>query len=132
MFLRLYFIALPLFLVIDMLWLGVIAKSLYQKQIGTLMRPDIQWTAAILFYLLFIAGLVFFVIAPSIEKKDWVFALASGAFFGLITYATYDLTNLATLKQWPVLITVIDLLWGATIAALVSVCTFFVARKLGV
>jgi uncharacterized membrane protein len=132
MFLRLYVIALPLFLAIDMVWLGVIAKSLYQKQIGPLMRPDVQWGAAILFYLLFIAGLVFFVIAPSVEKKDWMFALGAGALFGLITYATYDLTNLATLRNWPMVITIIDLLWGATIAAVVSVSSFFIARKFGI
>jgi uncharacterized membrane protein len=132
MFWRLYVIALPLFLAIDMVWLGVIAKSLYQKQIGPLMRPDVQWGAAILFYLLFIAGLVFFVIAPSVEKKDWMFALGAGALFGLITYATYDLTNLATLKNWPMVITIIDLLWGATIAAVVSVSSFFIARKFGI
>lgn len=130
MFIRLYAIALPIFFAIDMVWLGLLAKNFYKNQIGFLMKPDINWVAAILFYLMFIAGLVYFVIAPSVEKGSWVHALVFGAFFGLITYATYDLTNLATLKDWPLLVTVVDLAWGATLGALVSAITYFFAGKL--
>jgi uncharacterized membrane protein len=107
-FIKLYLIALPVFLAIDMIWLGFIAKSFYAQQIGFLIKPNINWAAAILFYLLFIVGLVIFVISPAIEKGSWVYALFSGALFGFITYATYDLTNLATLKDWPLLVTVVD------------------------
>ena len=131
MFLKLYAIALSIFFAIDMVWLGVISKNFYREQIGFLMKNNINWTAAILFYLLFIAGIVLFVIAPSIEKHSWVHALAFGALFGLVSYATYDLTNLATLKDWPVLITIVDLIWGATLTALVSVASYFVAKKIG-
>jgi uncharacterized membrane protein len=131
MFIKLYFIALPIFFAIDMIWLGFIAKSFYAKQIGFLMKPNINWTAAILFYLLFISGLVIFVIIPAVEKHSWVHALLFGAFFGLITYATYDLTNLATLKDWPMLVTSVDLVWGAVLAASISIGTYFIANTIG-
>jgi uncharacterized membrane protein len=131
MFIKLYLTALPVFFAIDMIWLGFIAKGFYTQQIGFLMKPDINWTAAIIFYLLFIVGLVIFVISPAIEKSSWVFALFSGALFGFITYATYDLTNLATLKDWPLLVTVVDLAWGAVLAASVSIATYFIANLTG-
>jgi len=130
MFIKLYAIALPVFLAIDMVWLGLVAKNFYKNQIGFLLKPDINWTAAILFYLLFIVGLVLFVIQPSVEKSSWAHALIFGALFGLVTYATYDLTNLATLKDWPLLVTIVDLAWGATLGALVSVITYFIAGKI--
>ena len=131
MFIKLYAIALPVFFAIDMVWLGLVAKNFYRDQIGVLMKDDINWTAAIVFYLLFIAGLVIFVIGPAIEKNSWVHALLFGALFGFISYATYDLTNLATLKDWPLLVTIVDLAWGAVLAASVSTVTYFIARKIG-
>lgn len=130
MFIKLYFIALPVFLAIDMIWLGLAAKGFYAKQIGFLMKTNINWTAAIIFYLIFIVGLVLFVIAPAVSKNSWQQALLLGALFGLITYATYDLTNLATLKNWPLLITFVDLIWGTVLAAAVSVITYFIATKI--
>lgn len=132
MFLKLYAIALPVFFAIDMVWLGLVAKDFYRGQIGSLMKSDINWMAAISFYLLFIVGLVVFVITPAVEKGSWTYALVFGAFFGLITYATYDLTNLATLKDWPILVTLVDLAWGAVLAASVSVVTYLIASKIGV
>lgn len=131
MFLRLYAVALPVFLAIDLVWLGLIAKNLYAKQIGHLLRPDVNWIAALVFYALFVAGLVFFVIAPAVEKKSWLQALTSGAFFGLVTYATYDLTNLAVAKGWPLGITLIDLAWGTFLGAVVSAVTYAIATKIG-
>ena len=130
MFLKLYAIALPIFFAIDMVWLGLIAKDFYRQQIGTLLKPDVNWISAVTFYLLFLAGLVFFVIAPAMEKKQWISALLSGAFFGLVTYATYDLTNLAVAKDWPLLVTIVDLAWGTTLGALVSVLTYMIAQKI--
>ncbi len=131
LFIKLYAIALPVFFAIDLIWLGLVAKNFYRDQIGFLMKSDINWVAAIIFYLLFIVGLVMFVIAPAVEKGSWAHALLFGALFGLITYATYDLTNLATLKDWPLTVTLVDLAWGATLAASVSTATFFIATKLG-
>jgi len=129
MFIKLFFIALPVFFLIDMVWLVLVAKNFYQKQIGFLMRPDINWTAAIIFYLLFIAGLVTFVITPAFEKQSWVHAVIFGALFGLVTYATYDLTNLATLKDWPLLVTIADLVWGMVLSASVSLVTYLIAAR---
>jgi uncharacterized membrane protein len=131
MFLKLYLIALPVFLAIDLFWLGIIAKNFYARQIGSFLKPDVNWPAAMIFYLLFIIGLVLFVIIPAKGQNSWFQALSYGALFGLITYATYDLTNLATMKNWPLAVTIVDLIWGATLAALVSVITYFIAQKIG-
>jgi len=130
MCLKLFFIALPVFFAIDMVWLVLVARKFYQQQIGFLMKPDINWFAAGIFYLLFIVGLVTFVISPAVEKQSWVHALLYGALFGLITYTTYDLTNLATIKDWPMLVTIIDLIWGSVLAASVSVITYLIANKI--
>jgi len=131
MFTKLYLIALPVFFAIDMLWLGIVAKNFYAKQIGHLMKTDINWVAAIIFYLIFIVGLVVFVVAPSMEKGSWTHALIFGALFGFVCYATYDLTNLAVAKDWPLLVTIVDLIWGAVLAASVSTITYFIAHKIG-
>lgn len=131
MFLKLYAIALPVFFAIDMLWVGFIAKDFYSKQIGFLLKSDVNWVAAIIFYLLFIVGLILFVVMPAMEKNSWSHALIFGALFGLITYATYDLTNLAVTKDWPLLVTIVDLMWGAVLAASVSTITVLIAGKLG-
>jgi len=131
MFIKLFAIALPVFFAIDMIWLGLVAKGFYRAQIGTLMKSDVNWTAAIIFYLIFIAGLVVFVISPAVEKGSWTHALLFGALFGLVCYATYDLTNLAVAKDWPLLVTIVDLIWGAVLAASVSTVTYFIASKIG-
>jgi uncharacterized membrane protein len=131
MFIKLYAIALPVFLAIDMIWLGIVAKKFYRAQIGGLMKPDINWIAAIVFYLIFIFGLVVFVISPAMEKGSWTHALLFGALFGLACYATYDLTNLAVAKDWPLLVTIVDLAWGTVLAASVSVVTYFIAVRIG-
>jgi uncharacterized membrane protein len=96
-----------------MLWLGVVAKNFYKNQIGFLMTPNINWLAAIIFYLIFIAGLILFVVSPALAKSSLQHALVFGALFGFITYATYDLTNLATLKDWPLTVTIVDMIWGS-------------------
>ncbi|MBP8726183.1 MAG: DUF2177 family protein [Saprospiraceae bacterium] len=131
MILKLSLLALPVFFAIDMLWLGVVAKNFYAAQIGPLMKADVNWLAAIVFYLIFIAGLVVFVIAPAVEKASWTHALRYGALFGFVCYATYDLTNLAVARDWPLLVTIVDLIWGAVLAASVSTITCLIALKLG-
>jgi uncharacterized membrane protein len=132
MFIKLFSIALPVFFAIDIVWLGVVAKNFYRAQIGGLMKSDVNWLAAIIFYLIFIVGLVVFVISPAVQKGSWTHALLFGALFGFVCYATYDLTNLATIKNWPLMVTIIDLIWGMTLSASVSVITFWVAQKFGV
>ena len=125
-FVKMYLIALVTFVIVDGIWLGVISKNLYKKELGHLLSSNPNWIAAIIFYLLFLGGLIYFVINPGIEKESIKVLLISAALFGLMTYATYDLTNLATLKEWPVKITVIDLIWGTTLSTVVSTITYYV------
>ena len=125
-----YGITLVTFFAVDMVWLGLVAKNLYRDQIGFIMKTEFNWIAAITFYLIFILGLVYFVINPALESKSILEALLRGMFFGFITYATYDLTNLATLENWPLKITIIDLIWGTTLGGLVSTISYFVSSKL--
>lgn len=131
MYIKLYLITLPVFFAIDMFWLGVVAKNFYKQQIGFLMTPNVNWVAAIVFYLIFIAGLVMFVISPALEKASLLHAVLFGAAFGFVSYATYDLTNLATLKDWPLMITLVDLAWGAVLSGSVSTVSYLIASKVG-
>ncbi len=125
-FIKMYLIAFIVFVLVDGIWLGFIAKNLYKKELGHLLSSNPNWIAAILFYLLFLVGLVFFVINPGVEKESIKTILISGALFGLLTYATYDLTNLATLKDWPIKITIIDLVWGTSLSTIVSTITYYI------
>ncbi len=128
--LKLYLITVAVFFVVDIVWLGFISKNLYKNYLGHLMAPRVNWTAAIIFYLLYIAGLIFFVIDPALAKNSLWYAVAVGGFFGLITYGTYDLTNLATLKDWPLNITIIDLIWGTFLNASTAGITYLIASKI--
>jgi len=125
-----YGVVLVVFFTIDMVWLGVVAKGIYSKYLGYLMSPKVNWGAALLFYLLFILGLLVFVIQPALELKSVSDLLLKAALFGLVTYATYDLTNLATIKDWPVVITLIDLTWGMTLSVVVSGLSYFIINLL--
>ena len=127
---KLYLVSLAAFLAIDMLWLGLVARSFYQQQLGFIMAPSVNWFAAIIFYLLFIVGILFFVVVPGLESGSLKATLLRAALFGLITYATYDVTNLATLKDWPVLLTVVDLIWGTFLSVLVSYLSFMAGKRL--
>lgn len=129
-YLKLYFCTLLAFFAIDMVWLVLVARGFYQRHLGFLMRSNPNWTAAILFYLLFVFGLLVFVIVPSLETGSTKKVLVLGALFGLITYATYDLTNLATVKNWPWVVTVVDLLWGCILATAVSYIGFLAGKWL--
>ncbi len=125
---KIYLVALTTFFIIDMIWLGLVARQFYAAQIGHLLRADVNWAAALVFYALFIAALSFFVIAPAVETESIRNALIYGAFFGLVTYATYDLTNLATLKDWPLLVTIVDMIWGSVLGASVSAVTVWIVN----
>ena len=122
-------VALLIFLLLDLVWLGVVAKNLYRQQLGHLLSPNVNWPAAVLFYLVFIAGVVFFVIRPALESGNATRALTHGALFGFIAYATYDLTNHATMRDWPALVTVVDLAWGAVLTAAVAYLTWQVSTR---
>jgi uncharacterized membrane protein len=123
-----YLLTTVVFFAVDMAWLGFVAKDLYRKYLGGFLSDSVRWPAAILFYLLFIVGIFIFVILPSAEKKSLANAVILGALFGFFTYATYDLTNYATLKGWPLAIVFIDLAWGSFLTALVSVAGYYIVK----
>ena len=123
-----FLVAFAVFLGIDILWLTVIAQKFYKAQIGHLMADKARLLPAAIFYVLFIAALVYFVIAPALEHQNLTRLILSAVVFGLVTYATYDLTNMATLKDWPVLVTVVDLAWGTFISLAVSLITYLIRK----
>lgn len=125
-FIELFIISFIMFIVVDLIWLGFIAKDLYRKYLGDFLSPNPNWKAAIVFYVLFIVFLVIFVLLPGVDKQSLTYVMLYGAMFGFITYATYDLTNLATLKNWPIQITVIDLMWGTFLGFSVSTLSYLV------
>lgn len=129
-YLKLYLCTLVAFFAVDIVWLVLVARGFYQKHLGFLLRTDPNWSAAVIFYLLFVLGLLIFVIVPSLETGSTKRVLILGALFGLITYATYDLTNLATVKDWPWVVTVVDLLWGGILATSVSYLGFLAGKWL--
>lgn len=125
----LYLLTVPVFFIIDMIWLGVLAKDFYQKQIGFLLGP-VNWTAAIVFYLLFIVGILVFAVLPALDSGSLMKAIALGAFFGFVAYATYDLTNLATVKDWPFMIVAVDMIWGAVLSGSVATISYLIGSRL--
>lgn len=129
-FFKLYGVALITFFAMDLLWLGVVARGFYQTHMGHLMKPSVNWAAAVTFYLLFLVGLVVLVILPAVERESFANAVLLGALFGLVTYAAYDLTNLATLDGFPLKVALVDLVWGTVLCATVSAVTFLVSTRL--
>lgn len=124
-FVKLYLLSAGLFLIIDLFWLVVVSRTMYQHFIGQLLG-ETRLLPAILFYLLYVAGVTFFVLLPGVEKGSLAYIIGAGTLFGLVSYATYDLTNLATLKDWPVAMTVIDLAWGSFVTATTSGIVYWV------
>lgn len=127
--LAIYGLVLLTFLVMDGVWLGIVASDMYRRSIGHLMSPQIRWGAAAVFYLLYVAGLLVLVVLPNTSTPLLRVALL-GALFGLVAYATYDLTNLATLQGWPVAVTLADLAWGAVVTGLTATAGVAYARWL--
>ena len=123
----LYLMTIPVFFLIDMLWLGFIANRFYQDQIGHLLGP-VNWTAAIVFYLIYIVGILIFAVVPALEVGSWQRALVLGALFGFFAYATYDFTNLATLKDWPLVVVVVDVIWGAVLTGSVALGSYWLGK----
>jgi uncharacterized membrane protein len=130
-YLKLYVFAFVAFLAIDMVWLTVVARGFYRKQLGILLSDQPNWWAAISFYLLFVAGLLVFAVVPALQAGSLRTALLLGGFFGLVAYATYDLTNLATVRNWPWLLTLVDMTWGLVLSASVSCLGYLAGRWLG-
>jgi uncharacterized membrane protein len=123
-----YLATVPIFFAVDMIWLGLIAKNIYREYLGYLLRDPINWSAALIFYCIFIVGLLYFAIIPALKEGSLMHAALYGALFGFFTYATYDLTNLATVKDWPLTISLIDMAWGTVLSAVVASLSFLAAR----
>ena len=127
-FLKMYAVGVVTCFALDLVWLGVVARGFYQRQLGHLMRPDVQWLPAVLFYLVYVAALVVFVAGPAAERSSVARATGYGAFFGLAAYAAFDLTGLALLKGFPLSAAFVDLAWGALLSAAVCVAVVLGAR----
>jgi uncharacterized membrane protein len=130
-YVKLYVISLFAFLVVDAVWLRLMYPTFYRPRIGFLMAPDLKLTAALVFYLLFVAGLLVFVIVPGLSAGAPGATFARAALYGLVTYGTYDLTSLATFADWPLSVTVVDMLWGATVSVLVSLAGLRFGKRIG-
>jgi uncharacterized membrane protein len=127
---KLYAVAVVTFFVIDLFWLGVVARSFYKNQMGHLLRADVNWAAAIVFYLIFVVGIVVLAVLPAIERQSLAHAIALGALLGLVTYAAYDLTNLATLEGFPFTVVLVDMVWGTVLCGSVSAVTYLASERL--
>lgn len=117
---RNHLIVLLVFFAIDIFWLGFVAKKLYRKHLGFIMADKFNWPAAIIFYTIFIGGLMYFAIIPAIDQNSVMAAFTVGGIYGFFTYITYDMTNLATLKDWPLTISIIDIIWGTLLNSLTA------------
>lgn len=129
LFLQTYAVSLVCFLVLDFAWLGLIARGFYRQQLGHLLSPDVRWAPAILFYLLFVAAVVVFAVVPAVERGSLLRAVLLGGFFGIVAYATYDLTNLATFKDFPALVAAVDMTWGCVLSAAVAALGYVFAAR---
>ncbi len=127
-YILLYILTFIVFLAIDAVWLLVISKNLYSKEIGHLMAEKALLLPALIFYLLFVVGVLIFAVIPGYEAQSISKTLMLGALFGLMTYATYDLTNLATLRDWPVKIALIDIVWGTSLSTVVGLAGYYIAQ----
>jgi uncharacterized membrane protein len=131
-FLKLYGLTALVFFAIDLVWLGVVAAGFYQRHLGHLLRPDVLWAPALAFYLLYIAGLLVFAVLPGLAAGVLTRSLALGAFFGLVAYATFDLTCMALMRDFPLVVVAVDLVWGMVLTTAVSAAGFGIGRWLGV
>jgi uncharacterized membrane protein len=130
-YIKLYALTVPVFFILDIFWLGVVAKGFYRSNLANFLSPSVRWGVAILFYLIYLAGILIFAIQPALERDSLARAVLVGGLFGFFTYATYDLTNLATLRDWPVVVVAVDIIWGIFLCAVVSGFGFYAGRWLG-
>ncbi|MCF8002640.1 MAG: DUF2177 family protein [Chromatiaceae bacterium] len=129
-YINLYLLTVPLFFLIDMLWLGVVARDFYRGNLSHLLADQVDWVAAIIFYLIYIAGILLFAVVPGLAADSLRKTAVAAAGFGFFTYATYELTNRATLPDWPINIVFIDILWGITLCKLAGIAAHFIGKKL--
>lgn len=129
---KLFLVSLTIFLSIDFVWLTVIASNFYQENIGFLLTKNPNLISAGIFYILFVFGLSIFVIKPALVEKSRRKAVIYGGLFGLVCYATYDLTNLATIANWPLVVTIVDMIWGTFISSTTALLSFMIFQKLNI
>lgn len=129
-YIYLYLATLPIFLILDFIWIGLIARSFYVEQLGYLMRTPILWGVAFSFYALFLIGLLYFAVIPALTDGTVVKAAINGALFGFFAYAAYDLTNQATIKDWPAIVTMVDMTWGAVLCGAVAAASFVIGKNI--
>ncbi len=127
---KLYLLTVPVFFAIDLLWLGVVARGFYRDNLGHLLSPGVNWAAAVVFYLIFIGGILYFAVVPALAEGSPWRALINGALFGFFTYMTYELTNMATLPDWPLKVVLVDTAWGVTLCASVAIASYRIGRWL--
>lgn len=125
-----YLTTLIAFAIVDTLWLGVVARAFYQAELGSLRAEQIDFRAAVAFYLIFSAGIVVFAVLPALRAESLGNALLYGALFGFFCYATYDLTNLATLRDWPLRMSLVDIAWGTVLTAVTATVATAITRWL--
>ena len=125
-----YAVSVPVFFVVDMIWLGVIAGGFYRKALGPLLSQNVNWIAAIIFYLLFLVGILVFALLPGMSKRSLVYTIEMAALFGFISYATYDLTNLSTLRDWPLTLSIVDMIWGSFLSASTATMTYLIMSRI--
>jgi uncharacterized membrane protein len=128
--LSLYLLTVPVFFAVDLLWLGVIAQDFYQTQLRHLLSPTVNWPAALAFYLLYIWGILYFAVLPALAEGSLARAAQNGALFGFFTYMTYELTNLATLPDWPMMVVLVDIAWGVVLCTSVALAATLIGRRL--
>ncbi len=124
-----YAITTVVFFAIDMVWLGFIAKNFYREKLGFILSPDVNWYAAVTFYLIYIGGILYFAVLPAMRDESWQTALLQGAVLGFLCYATYDLTNMATIKNWPLTVVLVDIIWGIVLTGSCALISYLVAMK---
>jgi len=125
-----YAVSVPVFFIVDMIWLGVIAKGFYRNALEPLLTPNINWIAAVIFYLLFLVGVLIFALLPGMERRSLVYTIKMAALFGFIAYATYDLTNLATLRDWPLMLSIVDMIWGSFLSTSTATITYLIMSRI--
>lgn len=126
----LYLITVGIFFAIDLTWLGLIAKNMYREKLGFILSDKVNWAAAIIFYLIYVGGIVYFAVVPAVEAQSYSTAILNGVLLGMLCYATYDLTNMATIAQWPLSITIIDIIWGGILTGSCATATYFISTKI--
>ena len=124
-----YVVSAAAFLIADLLWLGVVARDFYLRHLGKFFADKVNWSAAWAFYVIYIAGIVVFAVRPAVRDQSLAGAVLFGSLFGFFAYATYDLTNLATLRDWPRSVVVVDIIWGTILSGITAGIGFMIAVR---